>query len=190
MSFCINYKYSGLLHHNIDRVWIITKVALPKLKDISFPDIAFGPDCPFVKSLKHFRTAAQQVESIRNICRSMKPLISLMKGKELYYENAISKILKEEIPWSLHGSGYSYASRGFQDPASAGQKFLCSTNRETPVHKKKALSALVPGISGLATIAVESLNSFLQRKRNKAMASGLMAIQQDQSLEMEFSKAA
>ena len=76
MSFGINYKYNGLLHH-IDRVWIITMVALPKLKDISFPDIAFNPDCPFVKSLKHSRTAAQQVESIRSICRSMKHLISV-----------------------------------------------------------------------------------------------------------------
>ena len=81
MSFGINYKYNGLLHHNIDRVWIIIKVTLPKLKDIPFPDIAFDPDCPFVKSLKHSRTAAQQVESIRSIYRSMKPLISLMKGK-------------------------------------------------------------------------------------------------------------
>ena len=39
--------------------------------------------------------------------------------------------------------------------------------------KKKALSALIPAIAGLATIAVESLNSFIQRKRNKAMASSL-----------------
>ena len=182
MSFGINYKYNGLLHHNIDRVWIITMVALPKLKDISFPDIAFNPDCLFVKSLKHSRTAAQQVESIRSICRSMKHLISLMKGTELYYENAISKILKEEILWSLHGSGYSHASRNFQDTASAVQRFSHDTNRKTPVCKKKAFSALVPAIARLATIAVESLNSFLQRKRNKAMASSLMAIQQDQSL--------
>ena len=50
------------------------------------------------------------------------------------------------------------------------------------MHKKKVLSALVPAIAGLATIAVESLNSSPQRKRNKAMASGLMAIQQNQSL--------
>ena len=41
---------------------------------------------------------------------------------------------------------------------------------------------LFPAIAGLATIAVESLNSFLQRKRNKAMASGLMAIKEDQAL--------
>ena len=182
MSFGINYKYNGLLHHNIHRVWIIAKVVLPKLKDISFPDIAFDPDCKFVKGLKHSRTAALQVENIRSICRSMKPIISLLKEKELYYENAIKEILKEEILWSLYGSGHSQTGSTFQDLISAGQRFLCTTREETPVCKKKALSALFPAIAGLATVAVESLNSFLQRKRNKAMVSGMMAIKQDQSL--------
>ena len=83
---------------------------------------------------------------------------------------------------SLHDSGYSHASRHFQDPASAGQRFLHNTNRGTPVCKKKALSALIPAIAGLATIAFESLNSFLQRKRNKAMANGMTGIKKDQSL--------
>ena len=164
ISFGINYKYSGLLHYSIDRVWIVTKVTLPKLEDIHFPDIAFDPDCAFIKSLKHSRTAALQVENIRSICRSMKPIINLMKGKELYYENAIKNILQEEIPRSLHGSRHRHVSRSNQDPVSAGQRFSCSTNRETPVRKKKASSALIPAIAGLATIAVESLNSFLQRK--------------------------
>ena len=50
MSFGINYKYSGLQHNNIHRVWIITKVVLPKLKDITFPNITFDPDCQFVKA--------------------------------------------------------------------------------------------------------------------------------------------
>ena len=164
MSFGINYKYSGLLHHSIDRVWIVNKVALPKLEDIHFLDIVFDPDCAFVKSLKHSGTAAPHFDNIRSICRSMKPIVRLMKEKESYYENAIRNILKEEIPRSLHGSGYSHVSNSNQDPVSAGQRFLCSTNRETPVHKKKALSALIPAIARLATIAVESLNSFLQRK--------------------------
>ena len=55
-------------------------------------------------------------------------------------------------------------------------------NRETPVCKKKDLSALIAAIAGLATIAVESLNSFLKRKRNKVMATGMSAIQKSQSL--------
>ena len=82
----------------------------------------------------------------------------------------------------MHGTGQSHSGRIFQDPVSAGQRFLHSTRGETPVCKKKALAALFPAIAGLATIAVESLNSFLQRKRNKAMASGIMAIRKDQSL--------
>ena len=110
----------------------------------------------------------------------MKPLVILLKQKELYYESAIKEVLKEEIPWPLYGSGRSHTGRTFQDPVSAGQRFSCSTMGETPVHKKKALSVLFPAIAGLATIAVESLNSFLQRKRNKAMASGMMTIRQDQ----------
>ena len=107
MSFGINYKYNGPLHHNIDRLWIFTKVALPKLEDIHFPDIAFDPYHAFVKSLKHSGTAAPHIETIRSICRSMKPIIRLMKEKESYYKNAIRNILKEEIPKTLHGSGYS-----------------------------------------------------------------------------------
>ena len=88
----------------------------------------------------------------------------------------------------MYGSGYSHASSIFQDPASAGWRFSCDTNRETPVYKKKALSAFIHAMAGLATIAVESLNSFLQRKRNKAMASGLMAMKQDQSLAWNYLK--
>ena len=177
MSFCINYKYSGLLHHSIDRVWIVTKVALPKLEDIHFPDIAFDPDCAFVKSLKH---SGPHIVNIRSLCRPMKPIIKY--EKESFCENTIRNVLKEEIPRSLHGSGYSHVSHSNQDPVSAGQRFLHSNNRETPVHRKKALSALIPAIASLATIVVESLNSFLQRKRNKAMANGMTAIKKDQSL--------
>ena len=81
MSFGINYKYNGLLHHNIHRVWIITKVALPKLDDIKFPDINFDPECGFVNYLKNSKAAAPHVDSIRSICKSMKSNNFLLKGK-------------------------------------------------------------------------------------------------------------
>ena len=123
MSYGINYKYNGLLHHNIHRVWIITKVVVPKLKDVKFPDINFDPDCKFVDHLKNTMTASKYVNSIRSICKSMKPLITLLKQKELYYEKAIKGILKEEIPQSLYGSGHSLTGKTFQDPVSAGQRF-------------------------------------------------------------------
>ena len=164
VSFGINYKFNGLLHHNLERVWVVTKIALPKLEDIHFPDIHFDPDCTFTRKLNNARQAAKY--EIQRICKSMKPLIRLLKQKEKHYENAIKALLKEEIPRSLHGSGHSQSSRSNQVPVSAGQRFSHDTRGEVPVpvHKKKAAPALIPALTGLATIAVESLNSFLQKR--------------------------
>ena len=97
---------------------------------------------------------------------------------------AIQSILKEEIPQSLRGKVSSQLGRSNQDPVSAGWRMLHSAKREMPmpVHRKKAISAFIPAIARLAKIAVESLSTFLQQKRNKAMAQGLTAIRTDQSL--------
>ena len=52
------------------------------------------------------------------------------------------------------------------------------------------MPALVPALVGLVMIAVESLNSFLQKKQSKAMATGLSALRHDQDTGMEFALAA
>ena len=77
MSFGINSKFNGLLHHNLERVWVVTKIALPKLQDIHFPDINFDTDCTFTRKLNNARQAAKY--EIQSICKSMKPLIRLLK---------------------------------------------------------------------------------------------------------------
>ena len=59
MSFSINYKFNGLLYHNLERVWVVTKITIPKLEDIHFPDINFDPDCKFTRKLNNARQAAK-----------------------------------------------------------------------------------------------------------------------------------
>ena len=142
MSYGINYKYNGLLHHNIHRVWIITKVVVPKLKDVKFPDISFDPDCNFVDQLKSSIQASKHINSIKSLCKSLKPLITLLKQKELYYEKAIKDILKEEIPRSLYGSGHSHIGRTFQDPVSVGQRFLHDLPWERHLSARRKLCQL------------------------------------------------
>ena len=138
ISLGINYKYNGLLYHNIDR------------------------DCSFVNKICDANPSVKMI--IQSMCKSMKPLITLIKQKEKFYETAIQSILKEEIPWSLHGKVSSQLGRSNQDPVSAGQRFSCSTKGEMPmpVRRKKAISAFIPAIAGLAKIAVKSLSTFLQ----------------------------
>ena len=47
---------------------------------------------------------------------------------------------------------------------------------------KRGITAFIPALAGLATIAVESIGSFLQKKHNTALSKGLNAIKSDQSL--------
>ena len=138
ISLGINYKYNGLLYHNIDRVWVVTKVILPKLEDITFPDVKFDADCSFVNKICDANPAVKTI--IQSMCKSMKPLIILIKQKEEFYEMAIQSILKEEIPWSLHGKVSSQLGCSNQDPVSAGQRISCSAKGEMPmpVHRKKS----------------------------------------------------
>ena len=162
ISLGIYYKYNGLLYHNIDRVWVVTKVILPKLEDITFPYVKFDADCSFVNKIHDATPSVKTI--IQSMCKSMKPLITLIKQKEKFYEMAIQSILKEEILWSLHGKVNSRLGRSTQDPVSAGQIF-CTVPRErwpVPVHRKKAITAFIPAIAGLAKIAVKSLSTFLQ----------------------------
>ena len=94
MSFGINFKFNDLLHHNLERVWVVTKIAIPKLEDIHFPDINFDPDCKFTRKLNNARQAAKY--EIQSICKSMKPLISLLKQKERHYCNVNDYLLVME----------------------------------------------------------------------------------------------
>ena len=50
ISYGINYKYNGQLNHNIDRVWVVTKIKIPKYEEIKFPNISFDPECKFLDS--------------------------------------------------------------------------------------------------------------------------------------------
>ena len=84
-----------------------------------------------VHFMNKIRDANPSVKTIiQSMCKSMKPLITLIKQKEKFYEMAIQSILKEEIPWSLHGKVNSQLGRSNQDPVSAGQRFLCSAKGE------------------------------------------------------------
>ena len=53
----------------------------------------------------------------------MKPLITLLKQKEKYYESAISQLLKEEIPRSLQGTDYSQVRQASQVPVCWSESF-------------------------------------------------------------------
>ena len=104
MSYGINYKYNGQLNHNIDRVWVVTKIKIPNFDDIKFPNISFNPECKFLEKLKDGNTNTNsQIESVRQICRDSAPLVRLFQYKEDYKQELIRKLLEEDLQLALKG---------------------------------------------------------------------------------------
>ena len=199
ISYGINYKYSGQLNHNIDRVWVVTKVKIPKYEEIRFPNISFDPNCNFLDSLRNGNTHAQ-VDSIKQLCRDSAPLLHLFQYKENYKKKLIQKLLNEDLRITLKGkrlrskrskthirvpkSGKSIAQNSSNSDmgTDSTDKLLNTSSALHPYRAERSFAAFVPALASLATIAIESIGAFLQKKHNKALEKGLKAIKSDQNL--------
>ena len=202
ISYGINYKYNGQLNHNIDRVWVVTKIKIPKYEEIKFPNISFDPECTFLESLNNGNTY-RHIRSIKQLCRDSAPLINLFQYKENYKQRLIQQLLNEDLTLALKGIRLKYKrstlsrvpksnesfvhtpsdqSRQKPDSADRFSNFLSTSLPTSSFKVKRGITAFIPALAGLATIAVESIGSFLQKKHNTALSKGLNAIKSDQSL--------
>ena len=93
ISYGINYKYNGQLNHNIERVWVVTKIKIPKYEKIKFPNISFDPECNFLDSLKTGNTY-RHVESIKQLCRDSAPFNKSFPVQRKLKQRLIQQLLK------------------------------------------------------------------------------------------------
>ena len=203
ISYGINYKYHGQLNHNIDRVWVVTKIEMPKYEEIKFPNISFDPECKFLDSLNNGNTY-RNVESIKQLCRDSAPLINLFRYKDNYKQRLIQRSLNEDLTLVLKGIWLKYtrstihprvpksnesfvhtSSDQFGQRTDSTDQVSNSLSTSLPSHSfrtKRGFAAFIPALASLVTTAVESIGSFLQKKHNAALSKGLNAIKSDQSL--------
>ena len=150
----VNFKYNGMLHYNLARVWIVTKIPLPKPSEFNFPSFNFYPDCNFNTTFEgmpnELKTYKWVRPWLRSLCETSLPIISLLRKKEDFYKNKLQDLLTNELHRAMPALG------------SAGRP-------------KRFASVAIPAIAGLVTLAVESVSGFLQNRRNKAMAKAMDA---------------
>ena len=51
-GYGINYKYIGTLSHLFDRVYVVTKLELPKVTDLAFTTIPYDTGCKHLDAAK------------------------------------------------------------------------------------------------------------------------------------------
>ena len=156
---------------------------------MKFPNISFDPDCKFPDSLNNGNTH-RHVESIKQICRDSAPLINLFRYKENYKQRLIQQLLNEDLTLVLKGIRLKYrrstihsrvpksnesfvhtSSGQFGQRTDSIDQLLNSSSTSLPSHSfrtKRGFAAFIPALASLATIAVKSIGSFLQKKCNAA----------------------
>ena len=197
ISYGINYKYNGQLNHNIDRVWVFTKIKIPKYEEIRFPNISFDQECKILDPLKNGNTYTH-IESMKQLCRESAPLINLFQYKDNYKQWLIKQLLDEDLKLALKGkrlknrrstlhsripkSNESFAqnfSNLFGKEIDFIDEFLSTTPPSYSFRAKRGFAAFIPALAGLATIDVENIGSFLQKMCNTALSKDLIAIKLD-----------
>ena len=145
----VNYKYNGLVHHNLDRVWVVTKFPIPREQDIYTHGLKVDTSCSFLwntENNSHLATQRQTYkEAMASMCKSMEPYIKFLQKKEKYLRNQVSEFYVSEL------------YRALPDLEPTGHR------------QKRSVTGLITALSGLVTVGVEALSSHLQRKRQEAM---------------------
>jgi hypothetical protein len=152
-----NFKYNGLLHHNLDRVWVVTKIPLPKWSEIKLPmDNGFNISCEFpdetMFKYTDKRGSLKLQEHIqpwlRQICKASKPLMKMLQQKSLRAKEAFTTVMRDDLYAALPELSL--------------------------VDRVKRWVAQVVGFGlGLATLAIEQINTHLQKSRNEAIMKTL-----------------
>ena len=153
----VNFKYNGKLSHNIARVWVVTKFPLPDFRNLSIPEMNLEPDCNFRNRPGLADVWTDRYEYIIGylsiMCREATPLLALLEQKKVHYKGEIERRIQ-----SIEAALPALRSAG----------------------RTKRFVGALPALAGLVTLAVEGISSYLQSKRNKAMATALNAMQDSQ----------
>ena len=165
----IGYKFNGHLHHNIDRVWVVTMIPLP---DISLQEMQASMTIPeydcYEKNVQIRVTTASLL--LRQALRECS--LATWKMKELEYKAGIHKqnlveLLQGDLPNAL------------PDLYSPDPPVLGPPNRR----KKRALFSAIAG--GLITLASEVTSHFLKRKRDKAVTRAVQQLREEQNANLD-----
>ena len=204
-GYGINYKYNGQLYHNLDRVWVVHRVVIPKAADLDkLPEFPSNLNChPSIrnKAPGHAHNLRRKTFNTK-LCLLTRPHLELLARQAKYFQNQVFRLIREDLYHALHSlhpvSHFEYKrlkkrslpqSPGMvldTDPLTDTTPTLANIplhdiprNRTRRIAAGAILSAVLPAVGKLATLAVEELGSYLQNKRNNALTKALQLLDQD-----------
>lgn len=154
-EYGVNFRHVGKIHQNLQRITVVTAIDIPEVKNIK-PD---PPEikCAFLETGDEWRRSTYKThkKTAEAMCATLEPYIGYIQEKRLNHLSQINRLFNEEVKLLLPELTPGYDSR-------------------IPARSKRWIGSLIQtGLSGLITLAVESLGSFLRGKQQKKLSSAV-----------------
>ena len=200
-GYGINYKYNGKLYHNLDRVWVVHRVVIPQIHDLEkFPNFPDKINCtPYTQGRVWVPPHMERKIQEHTICLTAAPQLKVLQRQASYLKKRVTTIVKDDLYhalYSLHPVSHFKYDRiqkraltptpgSLLDNETLNNSTYTSNiplddiprNRsERAIALGAVVSAALPAIGKLATLAVEEIGAHLQRKRNKALKVALQEL--------------
>ena len=154
----VNFKFNGVLHHSIDRVWVVAKIPIPAFKDVDLQSLDVRQLClPYSSREAHKSTRYQKERSaLRSLCESSLGQFGRIAIKERFYRSKVQHLMFEELPRILPQLNQTHSPRR--------------------VKRGPVLTMVAPLIGKLSVVIWEQISSHLNRKRERAMIHAMTAM--------------
>ena len=168
-EYGINFRYIGEIKNGLDRVSVVTSVPLPHFKDINvsplkFHNCSMDMDLNSAVSKEHRRLQI----AVSEWCAKATPYMQHLRKKEKYFVDRLHGLLENDLYSVL-----PQLRRGSQ----AGRQ---QTGYSPKGQSRRGLGTLViSAVTGLITLAVESLGSYLHNKQDKRINNAVLAMRED-----------
>ena len=200
-GYGINYKYNGKLYHNLDRVWVVHRVVIPQVQDLKrLPDFPDKLNCtPHPKDRVWPMSTIERKVLEQTLCQMAAPQLKVLRRQASYLKKRVTTIVKDDLYHALHSLHpvshfeYNRIQKRALTPTPGSlldNETLTNLSHTSDIplddiprnRSERAIglaaiaSAALPAIGKLATLAVEELGAYLQRKRNKALKVALQEL--------------
>ena len=154
-GYGVNFRYEGMLAHSFNRFYVVTRIEIPKVSDLSLTLFQFDYNCSHVINIEkdtNFKVPSTIKDMFKVYCKNNIPYMYLYKHQVEYYKKMVYNILEKDIGLILP----KFENKG--------------TNVHLKHQKRQIISALISGFIGLA---FEGISSFLQHKRERALQQAM-----------------
>ena len=168
-EYGINFRYIGEIKNGLHRVSVVTSVPLPRFKDINvsplkFHNCSMDMDLNSALSKEHRRLQI----AVSEWCAKATPYMQHLRKKEKYFVDRLHGLLENDL--------YSVLPQ-----LRRGSQAGCQQTGYSPKGRsRRGLGNLViSAVTGLITLAVESLGSYLHNKQEKWINNAVLAMRED-----------